>query len=73
MVQRRGGATFLEFRTWQRDTARHGRSPSTTAPCSHPTRVVAEIERYGGTVVHREVGTGDWHRSTARTHTSVDS
>jgi SAM-dependent methyltransferase len=57
MVQRRGGLTYLEFRTWQ-GTLRATAFPFHYRTLLSPKRVVAEIERYGGVVVHREVGTG---------------
>jgi hypothetical protein len=55
MVQRRGGETFLEFRTPQsrkesKFFGAHQRS------YVDPDAVVAEIAAYGGTVVHRETG-----------------
>ncbi|MGD9959417.1 class I SAM-dependent methyltransferase [Nocardioides sp.] len=55
MIQRRGGETFLEFRTW-RSTLRAGAFPSKHRTLLRPNRVVAEIEQYGGSVVHREEG-----------------
>jgi SAM-dependent methyltransferase len=57
MIQRRGGTTFLEFRTWQ-GTLRAKAFPFHYRTLLDPSRVVAEIERYGGTVVHREQGVG---------------
>jgi SAM-dependent methyltransferase len=57
MVQRRGGLTYLEFRTWQ-GTLRARAFPFHYRTLLDPRRVVAEIERYGGSVVHREVGVG---------------
>ena len=57
MIQRRGGLTFLEFRTWQ-GTLRARAFPFHYRTLLDPGRVVAEIERYGGTVVHREEGGG---------------
>ena len=57
MIQRRGGLTFLEFRTWQ-GTVRARAFPFHYRTLLDPGRVVAEIERYGGTVVHREEGRG---------------
>jgi SAM-dependent methyltransferase len=58
MIQRRGGRTFLEFRV--RDQARDPQEPRRT-PTHYrahldAARVVAQIERYGGTVEHREEG-----------------
>lgn len=55
MVQRRSGTTFLEFRT---PTGRHepkafGRHRRTYPD---PAAVVAEIERFGGTVLHQVIG-----------------
>ena len=57
MIQRRGGLTYLEFRTWQ-GTLRARAFPFHYRTMLHPSRVVAEIERYGGTVLHREEGVG---------------
>lgn len=57
MVQRRGGLTFLEFRTW-RGTLRARAFPFHFRALLDPDDVVAEIEARGGTVVHREEGTG---------------
>ena len=57
MIQRRGGMTFLEFRTW-RGTLRANAFPFHYRTMLHPSRVVAEIERYGGSVVHSETGVG---------------
>lgn len=57
MVQRRGGTTYLEFRTWH-GTLRARAFPFHYRTLLDPKRVVAEIEDAGGTVVHREVGTG---------------
>jgi SAM-dependent methyltransferase len=57
MIQRRGGMTFLEFRTWQ-GTLRAKAFPFHYRTLLDPGRVVAEIERYGGSVVHREEGLG---------------
>jgi len=57
MIQRRGGLTFLEFRTWQ-GTLRANAFPFHYRTLLHPNRVVAEIERCGGSVVHRETGVG---------------
>ena len=57
MIQRRGGLTFLEFRTW-RGTLRATAFPFHYRSLLDPSRVVAEIERHGGTVVHREEGVG---------------
>ena len=48
MIQRRGGLTFLEFRTW-RGTLRARAFPFHYRTLLDPGRVVAEIERYGGT------------------------
>jgi hypothetical protein len=55
MVQRRGGETFVEFRT---PTSRHepkffGAHQRTFVD---PDAAVREIEQHGGTVVHRETG-----------------
>jgi hypothetical protein len=57
MVQRRGGETFLEFRTpaSRRDTKFFGPHPRTYLA---PAQVVQEVEARGGTIVHREVGRG---------------
>jgi SAM-dependent methyltransferase len=57
MIQRRGGVTYLEFRTW------HSTLQGTAFPFHYrtlldPRRVIAEIEGYGGSVVHREQGRG---------------
>ena len=57
MIQRRGGLTYLEFRTWQ-GTLRARAFPFHYRTMLHTSRVVAEIERYGGTVLHREEGAG---------------
>ncbi|CUR57339.1 conserved hypothetical protein [metagenome] len=57
MIQRRGGETFLEFRTWQ-GTLRAKAFPFHFRSLLRPSQVVAEIERYGGTVVHRQEGVG---------------
>lgn len=57
MVQRRGGTTYLEFRTWQ-GTLRARAFPFHYRTLLDPRHVVAEIERAGGTVVHRSIGTG---------------
>lgn len=57
MVQRRGGLTYLEFRTWQ-GVLRAKAFPFHYRTLLRPSQVVAEIERYGGVVVHREVGSG---------------
>jgi SAM-dependent methyltransferase len=57
MIQRRGGLTFLEFRTW-RGTLRASAFPFHYRSLLVPSRVVAEVERLGGTVVHREEGVG---------------
>lgn len=55
MVQRRAGRTFLEFRT---PAGRH--EPTVFGPhlrtYPDPAAVVAEIERYGGTVLDQVVG-----------------
>ncbi|HSV39951.1 MAG TPA: class I SAM-dependent methyltransferase [Nocardioidaceae bacterium] len=56
MIQRRGGSTYLEFRTWpgaiRASTLRfHYRALLDTRS------VIAEIEGHGGSVVHREQGT----------------
>ncbi len=55
MIQRRGGLTFLEFRTY-RGTLRTQAFPFHYRALLDPSRVVAQIERHGGTVVHREEG-----------------
>ena len=57
MVQRRGGLTFLEFRTWK-GTLRARAFPFHFRALLRVDDVVAEIRERGGTVVHREVGTG---------------
>jgi hypothetical protein len=57
MLQRRGGLTFLEFRT-RRGTLRAKAFPSHYRARLRPSRIVAEIERNGGTIVYREVGVG---------------
>jgi len=57
MIQRRGGLTYLEFRTWQ-GTLRANAFRFHYRTLLDPSRVVAEIERHGGTVVHREEGVG---------------
>jgi SAM-dependent methyltransferase len=57
MIQRRGGTTYLEFRTWQ-GTLRASAFPFHYRALLDPHRVIAEIERYGGTVVQREQGVG---------------
>ena len=57
MVQRRGGLTFLEFRTWK-GTLRARAFPFHFRALLRVEDVVAEIEARGGTVVHQEVGTG---------------
>ncbi|WP_243058202.1 bifunctional 2-polyprenyl-6-hydroxyphenol methylase/3-demethylubiquinol 3-O-methyltransferase UbiG [Nocardioides sp. SR21] len=57
MVQRRGGTTYLEFRTWQ-GTLRARAFPFHYRTLLDPKQVVAEIEAAGGTVLHREVGKG---------------
>lgn len=57
MIQRRGGTTYLEFRTWQ-GTLRATGFPFHYRALLYPRRVIAEIESYGGSVVHREQGTG---------------
>jgi hypothetical protein len=57
MIQRRGGTTYLEFRTWQ-GTLRATAFPFHYRTLLSPRRVMAEIESYGGSVVHRETGTG---------------
>ncbi len=55
MVQRRGGETFLEFRTprSRRDTKHFGVHQRTYVD---PDVVAREVAAYGGTVVHRETG-----------------
>jgi hypothetical protein len=55
MVQRRGGETFLEFRTprSRRDTKHFGAHQRTYVD---PATVEREVAAYGGTVVHRETG-----------------
>jgi SAM-dependent methyltransferase len=57
MIQRRGGTTYLEFRTWQ-GTLRARAFPFHYRTLLSPRRVIAEIEAYGGSVVHREQGSG---------------
>ena len=57
MIQRRSGTTFLEFRTWQ-GTLRARAFPFHYRTLLNPRRVIAEIEALGGSVVHREIGTG---------------
>jgi hypothetical protein len=55
MVQRRGGRTFLEFRT----PANSAAAPATSRrPYLDPEVAVREIEECGGTVLHRETGRG---------------
>jgi SAM-dependent methyltransferase len=55
MVQRRGGETYLEFRTprSRREPKHFGAHQRTYVD---PDDAVREIEAYGGTVVHRETG-----------------
>jgi hypothetical protein len=55
MVQRRGGETFLEFRTprSRREPKFFGVHQRKFLP---PEQVVGEIEAYGGTVVDRQTG-----------------
>jgi SAM-dependent methyltransferase len=55
MVQRRGGETFLEFRTprSRREPKHFGAHQRTYLA---PDQAVREIEAYGGHVVHREIG-----------------
>ena len=72
MIQRRGGLTYLEFRTWQ-GTLRASAFPFHYRTLLDPGRVVAEIERYGGTRGAPRGRAPGWHRSRARTHASVDS
>lgn len=57
MVQRRGGETYVEFRTPRSrgDKLFFGTHQRTFM---NPDVVTREIEAYGGTVVHREVGRG---------------
>ncbi|MET1061153.1 MAG: class I SAM-dependent methyltransferase [Nocardioides sp.] len=57
MIQRRGGLTYVEFRTWQ-GTLRARAFPFHYRALLDPDRVVAEIQRYGGSVVHRDEGVG---------------
>jgi SAM-dependent methyltransferase len=57
MVQRRGGLTYLEFRTWQ-GTLRASAFPFHYRTLLRPQQVIAEIEQHGGRVVHQEEGTG---------------
>lgn len=57
MVQRRGGETYLEFRTprsrWEpKAFGQHHRTYLS------PVRVAQEVEAYGGRVLHRETGRG---------------
>ena len=67
MIQRRGGLTYLEFRTW-RGTLRAKAFPFHYRALLDPSRVVAEIEQHGGTVVHREedVGLAPFERENPR-------
>ena len=55
MVQRRGGETFLEFRTprSRKDKKHFGAHQRTYVD---PDVVAREVAAYGGTVVHRETG-----------------
>ncbi|CAN5599449.1 hypothetical protein BH10ACT10_BH10ACT10_04000 [soil metagenome] len=55
MVQRRGGETFLEFRTprSRRDPKHFGAHQRTYVD---PATVEREVAAYGGTIVHRETG-----------------
>jgi SAM-dependent methyltransferase len=57
MVQRRGGETFVEFRTPRSrgEEKFFGKHPRTFV---RPDTAVQEIEAYGGHVVHREIGRG---------------
>ncbi len=57
MIQRRGGLTFLEFRTGR------GAPPAKVLPFYYRAvldadRIVAQIEQHGGSVVQREEGVG---------------
>ena len=72
MIQRRGGLTFLEFRTW-RGALRAKALPFRYRSLLAPDRVVAEIERYGGSVVHREEGRAGTLREREPTHLSTRS
>ncbi len=57
MVQRRGGTTYLEFRTWP-GVLRASAARFHYRALLEPRTVVAEIERRGGTVVSSEYGAG---------------
>ena len=57
VVQRSGGLTFLEFRT-SASTGEPTTYPDHFRQHLQPDEVVAEIRRYGGTVVEREQGRG---------------
>lgn len=57
MIQRRGGETFLEFRTWH-SVLRPSAFRYRYQALLDPERVIAEIERYGGRVAHRTEGSG---------------
>lgn len=55
MAQRRGGLTFLEFRT----PANAAQTPATRRlPYLDPATAVHEIEERGGTILHQETGRG---------------
>jgi hypothetical protein len=55
MVQRRGGLTFVEFRT-PANTAQ--RLATRRLPYLAPQTAVREVEERGGTILHRETGRG---------------
>jgi SAM-dependent methyltransferase len=57
MSLRRGGRLFLEFRT-HKDRHRPHAFGEHRRNYLRPAQVVAEIERLGGSIVHREEGTG---------------
>ncbi|RYP83433.1 class I SAM-dependent methyltransferase [Nocardioides guangzhouensis] len=57
VVQRTGGRTFLEFRT-PASAGERTTYPDHFRQYLDPDEVVAEIRRYGGTVVEREQGRG---------------
>jgi SAM-dependent methyltransferase len=56
MIQRRGGVTYLEFRTWH-GVLRASASRFHYRALLDPDSVIAEIESHGGIVVHDERGT----------------
>jgi SAM-dependent methyltransferase len=57
LALRRGGYLFLEFRT-HRDRWRRHTFPSNRREYLRPDEIVAQIESFGGHVVHREEGDG---------------